>query len=66
MDLKKLAAEAHQKELASGEFDFLTPTRANEETFMLGFAAGVEHSATLYGKQLKDLEQLLLKQQQCF
>lgn len=51
-----IARKKHNEQFLTWEFDFLHLTPENENTYILGFCAGVNHAASIWQIQIESLQ----------
>ena len=54
-----IARTKHREAVNTNDFDFLTQTPANENTFILGFCTGVGHASEKFSKQIQEMQQTI-------
>ncbi len=60
LEMTKAAIDGHNKDLLSGDFNFLHFTPENENTYKLGFYRGVNYAAALLKLQDKEPVKIVL------
>lgn len=51
-----IAVQKHTENHRSAEYDFLTDTPSNKNTFTLGFCNGVSYASDIFSKQIATLQ----------
>ncbi|MES2287358.1 MAG: hypothetical protein V4547_16820 [Bacteroidota bacterium] len=51
-----IARKLHNEHFLTWEYNFLHLTPENESTFILGFCGGVGHAASIFSKQIEELQ----------
>lgn len=54
-----IARKRHNEQFLTWEFDFLHMIPENENTYILGFCAGVGHASGIFSKQIEEMQQKL-------